>query len=73
MVPAPADDAPHDPRLADRLTNLETMFTHLERLVADLNAVLLEHGRRLDELAAQLERMRSVAESGPDEELDSQG
>jgi uncharacterized coiled-coil protein SlyX len=54
----PATPPPLDSALRERLTNLELLFTHLERTVAELNAVLLEQGRRLDRLAAALERLR---------------
>ncbi len=57
------------PDLAERITNLEMLFTHLERTLADLNTVLLEHGRRLDELHARFERMQSQPE--PSAEVDA--
>jgi uncharacterized coiled-coil protein SlyX len=48
-----------------RLTNLELLFTHLERTVAELNSVLLEHGGRLDRLTAALGRLRDELPPGP--------
>ncbi|MFO0899894.1 MAG: SlyX family protein [Pirellulales bacterium] len=56
------------PGLAERITNLEMLFTHLERTLADLNTVLLEHGRRLDDLHAQLERAQSQPEPSADDD-----
>jgi len=59
----PADDQ----RLNERLMNLEMLFTHLERTMADLNTVLLEHGKRLDQLVSRLDQLATEGEE-PDEE-----
>lgn len=50
-----AVNEPHDHRLADRLTVMEELFTHLERMVSDLNQSLLLQDRRLAELERRLD------------------
>lgn len=47
------------PDLAARVTELEMLFTHLQQTVQELNGVLLEQGRSLDQLSAQLARLAS--------------
>jgi uncharacterized coiled-coil protein SlyX len=67
-MPHEPANGPAPPDLAERIMNLEMLFTHLERTLADLNTVLLEHGRRLDDLHARLERMQSQPEPSADDD-----
>jgi uncharacterized coiled-coil protein SlyX len=46
----------------DRLANLEALFMHLERQVAELNQIVLEQGRMLERLQRELRRQREAAE-----------
>lgn len=62
------NNAAPGPTLADRITNLEMLFTHLERTVSELNSVILEQGRRLDEAVARIEQIQSLG--APNEEDD---
>jgi uncharacterized coiled-coil protein SlyX len=55
---------------ADRLADLEFLFTHLERQVAELGRVVLEQQRRIELIEKQVRAMREARqpEDGPDEE-----
>jgi uncharacterized coiled-coil protein SlyX len=62
-----------DQSQSDRLTNLELLFMHLERQVAELNQIVLEQGRRIEGLERELRRQREAGEgkgeaAGEDEE-----
>ncbi len=48
---------PSPPSLAERVTNLEILFTHLERRTNELNEVLLQATTRIDLLERQLRAM----------------
>jgi uncharacterized coiled-coil protein SlyX len=48
--------------LAERVTKLEELFTHLQRTVLDLNQVLIEHGQRVDAMQAKLAQIASAVE-----------
>ena len=55
-----------------RLTNMELLFTHLERQVAELNAVVLNQQRQIELIEKQVRRLRAgMAGAGdaPDETL----
>jgi uncharacterized coiled-coil protein SlyX len=52
-----------DPDLAERLTRLESHFTHLEHLYEQLNQVVLDQGRQLTKLTAQQSRITETVES----------
>ena len=59
--------------LAERITRLEELFTHLQRTVLDLNEVVIECQRRVDALDAKVLRLAdSVVEqaAGPDRPFD---
>jgi uncharacterized coiled-coil protein SlyX len=42
----------------DRLTNLELIFMHLERQVAQLNQIVLEQGQQIERQERELRRQR---------------
>lgn len=46
-----------------RITRLEELFAHLERVVGDLNEVLVAQGRRLDALELELARCTRIADT----------
>jgi uncharacterized coiled-coil protein SlyX len=46
--------------LAERITKLEELFTHLQRTVLDLNEVLIKHGQRVDAAEARLAQLASA-------------
>jgi uncharacterized coiled-coil protein SlyX len=48
-------------RLPERLTDLELLFTHLERQVAELHEVILNQQRKIDLLEKQLRQMSAAA------------
>ena len=48
--------------VAERVTKLEELFTHLQRTVLDLNQVLIEHGQRVDAMQAKLAQIASAVE-----------
>ena len=55
----------------DRLAELEFLFTHLERQVAELNAVLLQQQRRTEQIEKDLRLLRTAQEGdAPVEELE---
>jgi uncharacterized coiled-coil protein SlyX len=55
--------------LAERLTKLEELFTHLQQTVLDLNQVLIAQSRRVDALEAKLGQVASsVAERAAEPE-----
>ena len=59
-----SDFEPNQPeRLAARVTELEELFTHFERIVQDLNEVLLQVQNRLDTLESRLENLSKIVES----------
>ncbi|GAA4435027.1 MULTISPECIES: SlyX family protein [Bremerella] len=43
-------------RLVERITTLEEKHAHLERVVADLNEVILDQQRRLERMEAYMSR-----------------
>ena len=43
--------------LAGRVTELETLFTHLQRSVQDLDQVVLDQQKQIDALRGQLARL----------------
>jgi uncharacterized coiled-coil protein SlyX len=45
-----------------RITDLEMLFTHLQRTVQDLDQVVVRHERRLDALEQAIQHLRSDAE-----------
>ena len=51
---------------AERITNLELLFTHLERQVAELNQVVLEQAAQIEILQRQLRALHEP----PDEEAE---
>jgi uncharacterized coiled-coil protein SlyX len=51
-----------DPQ-ADRLTNLELLFMHLERQVKELNQTVLEQGRNVERLERELRRQREEGQN----------
>ncbi|MGE0607889.1 MAG: SlyX family protein [Pirellulales bacterium] len=54
---------PDEGRLAERITALEELLTHVERVVGDLNQVLLSQQRRVEELEAQLQKLSAGVDS----------
>jgi uncharacterized coiled-coil protein SlyX len=61
-------DEPLTP-LSARMTELEGVFTHLQRMVQELDQVVLAQQRRIEVLEAQVLRLAAgfVALSGPSE------
>jgi uncharacterized coiled-coil protein SlyX len=53
--------------LAARVTNLETLFTHLERQLTDFNLVVLAQSQKLERAEQQLARLLTPPEE--DDEL----
>lgn len=53
---------------ADRLTNLELLFTHLERQVAELNQVVLDQAEQIEQLKQQIRALHSPPEGDADDE-----
>jgi uncharacterized coiled-coil protein SlyX len=53
---------------ADRLTNLELLFTHLERQVAELNQVVLNQAEQIEQLKQQIRALQSPPEGDADDE-----
>ena len=54
---ATSDSSAQRRKLDQRVDELETLFTHLERTVRDLDDVVLDGHRRLTELGNQLEQL----------------
>ena len=46
-------------QLGARLTNLEMLFTHLERQVAELNRIVVNQGCKIEQLEKQLRQLLS--------------
>lgn len=42
-----------------RLTELESLFTHLQRIVADLDQVVIDQSRRMEILEREVRRLSS--------------
>jgi uncharacterized coiled-coil protein SlyX len=64
---------PHDEgQRSDRLTDLELLFMHLERQVAELNQMVLEQGRKIELLERELRRQRDAEAQADDEPADDQ-
>ena len=62
-------------RIAARVAELELLFTHLQRMVEELNGVILTQQRRLDAMELQLDRatrsmqsLEGIAQQRPEEE-----
>ena len=62
-----------DNQRADRLTNLELLFMHLERQVAGLNQTVLEQGQQIERLERELRRQRESAEVNAHEDAVDDG
>lgn len=60
-----------DHKLPERLTELESLFTHLERTVHDLNGVVLEQQAQIEAFKREVARLggqiADLAQSQPDE------
>lgn len=74
----PQNSSHHDAGpAADRLTDLELLFMHLERQVAELNQIVLKHGEQIERLQRDLQRLKRAAErpdeSGPESDGPSWG
>ena len=52
-----------DKELAERLTRIESHFTHLEHLYEQLNQVVLDQSRQLAKLNSQQSRISETVES----------
>jgi SlyX protein len=53
--------------LEQRLTELEIRSTHQERLIEDLNDIILDDNRRLSELSRQVQTLRQMLQGmGPE-------
>lgn len=50
-------------QLTSRMTDLEMLFTHLQRTVRDLDQVLVRQQRRMDVLEQTLQRLTQDLES----------
>ena len=51
---------PQTPTIAElsaRVTELEVLFTHLQKTIQELNQVILQQGRQTDRLATQLSQL----------------
>ncbi len=55
-------DANTRERLAERVTELEVLFTHLGRSVADLDKVILDQQKQIDGLRGELARFMMTLE-----------
>lgn len=53
--------------MSDRVTDLEIKLTFLERTVEELNHVVLEQHKRMDQLLAQLEALRAEFETSKED------
>ncbi len=49
--------------LDHRVTNLESLFTHLEKKVADLDGVVIEGHQRIEELSDKVDHLEKKIES----------
>lgn len=68
-----SEDHSHLEPLAERITRLEELFTHLQQTVLDLNEVVIECQRRVDALDAKILRVvDSIADqaAGPERPFD---
>ncbi len=52
---------------AERLLTLETKVAYQDKLIADLNDVLLERGQQLDALEGRVEALARLMREGPQE------
>lgn len=60
-------NSPLDPdSLAERVTQLETLFTHLQRTLQDLNEAVIGQGKQFDVLASRLSQVADHVESMAD-------
>jgi uncharacterized coiled-coil protein SlyX len=58
-------------KLAQRLTECETLLTHVQRALQDLDGVVLSHGKRIESLEKRLERLAEffgALRAGPTED-----
>lgn len=51
----------------DRLTNLELLFMHLERQLAELNQIVLEQGQQIERQKRELRRLADATERPSDD------
>ncbi len=49
--------------VAERLTRLESTLAHLEHLTEQLNSVVIEQGRQLEQLRKQVQRQSQTLET----------
>ncbi len=63
-----ATEVPTPAELAARITELEVLFTHLQKTIQELNQVILQQARQADRLAARLSQLTAdygTLSSGP--------
>lgn len=55
-------------RLVERLTELESRYTHLQRVLEECNEVIVEQGRQIDQLQRRVglftRQLEALAEQG---------
>jgi SlyX protein len=62
------NDRDSDPaRIQQRFLTLETKVAYQEKLIADLNDVILDRGREFDALAVRVNEMEKLLREGPGE------
>ena len=59
--------------LAQRANSLETLFTHLEKTVQDLDEVVTDGHEQFEALKQRVERLEEIVQETPDESSDEPG
>jgi SlyX protein len=53
--------------MEERLIELEIRYTHQQRMLDELNDVIIAQGRQIDRLQDELKVLRARVDAGPDE------
>lgn len=56
----------------ERFVNLETKIAYQEKLISDLNEVLLQRGSELDKLLRRVDSLEKLVREGPPEAPDDE-
>ena len=59
--------------LVQRANSLETLFTHLEKTVQDLDEVVTDGHEQFEALKQRVERLEEIVQETPDESSDEPG
>ncbi|MEC7565403.1 MAG: SlyX family protein [Planctomycetota bacterium] len=58
-----SETSPHRKKLEQRATNLDTLFSHLEKTVVDLDDVVIDGKKKIEELSDRVDHLEKKIHS----------